>query len=71
MINYWTLFEQEVSKEFCENIVNAKILDLRDNQIEELPEEIAMLQKLIRLDLTNNSLTKLVAKNYAKLLLTF
>lgn len=37
-----------------------KVLDLRDNKIESLPEEIAMLQRLIRLDLTNNELSRYV-----------
>nr|XP_022917612.1 leucine-rich repeat-containing protein 40-like [Onthophagus taurus] len=48
-----------VRKEFCEDVANLKILDLRDNKIKELPKEIAMLQHLIRLDLTNNDLTSL------------
>lgn len=36
-----------------------KVLDLRDNQINEIPEQIAMLQHVIRLDLTNNELSSL------------
>lgn len=50
-------FIKELPKDFFENIVNVKILDLRDNQIEDLPDEVAMLQKIIRLDLTNNELS--------------
>jgi Leucine-rich repeat (LRR) protein len=50
---------KEVSAEFCENMSNLKILELRDNKIETIPNEIAMLQHLIRLDLTNNDLTDL------------
>lgn len=37
-----------------------KILELRDNQIETLPDEIGMLQRLIRLDLTNNELSRYI-----------
>lgn len=50
-------FIKGIPKEFFENIVNVKILELRDNQIEDIPDEIAMLQKVIRLDLTNNELS--------------
>lgn len=32
---------------------------MRDNKIEKLPEDIALLQSLIRLDLSNNSLNSL------------
>lgn len=50
------LILQELTKEFCENATHLRILDLRDNKIEKLPDEIAMFQNLIRLDLTNNDL---------------
>ncbi|RZC39469.1 leucine-rich repeat-containing protein 40-like [Asbolus verrucosus] len=50
---------KEVTPEFCENMSNVKILDLRDNKIEVIPNEIAMLQHLTRLDLTNNDLSNL------------
>lgn len=40
-------------------MAHLRILDLRDNKIEVLPEEISNLQHLIRLDLTNNALTNL------------
>lgn len=36
-----------------------KILDVRDNKLDEIPEEISYLQQLIRLDVTNNNLTDL------------
>ncbi|KAI4461767.1 leucine rich repeat containing protein [Holotrichia oblita] len=48
-----------IPSEFCEDAVNLKILDLRDNKIKELPKEIAMLQHVIRFDLGNNELTSL------------
>lgn len=44
---------------FCEGLYNLKVLDLRDNKIETLPNEIGMLQSLIRLDLSNNSIKNL------------
>lgn len=47
---------QTFPSDFCENLHHLKILDLRDNKIEEIPQNIAMLQSLIRLDLTNNDL---------------
>lgn len=48
-----------VPPEFFENLHHLKILDLRDNQIGEIPKNVAMLQSLIRLDLTNNDLDSL------------
>lgn len=51
---------EEVPVEFCESLPHLKILDLRDNKLDLLPDEIAMLQHLIRLDLTNNGLTRSV-----------
>ncbi|KAL3268782.1 hypothetical protein HHI36_007880 [Cryptolaemus montrouzieri] len=50
---------KEVPAEFCENLHHLKILDLRDNKVEEIPKEIGMLQGLIRFDLTNNELDSL------------
>ncbi|XP_044755833.1 leucine-rich repeat-containing protein 40-like [Coccinella septempunctata] len=44
---------------FCESLHHLKILDLRDNKIEELPSNAGSLQSLIRLDLTNNDLDSL------------
>lgn len=52
---------QEIKPQFFENMTQLKILELRDNQIATIPDEIAMLQRLIRLDLTNNELCKYVA----------
>lgn len=54
-------FIEEIPAEFCENMGNLKILELRDNKIKTLPDEIAMLQHVIRLDLTNNDLTSCVS----------
>lgn len=36
-----------------------KIFDLRDNKITQLPDEIALLQSLARLDISNNSISNL------------
>ena len=36
-----------------------KIFDLRDNKITQLPDEIALLQSLTRLDISNNSISNL------------
>lgn len=47
-----------MSPNFCESLPHLKILDLRDNKIETLPDEIGYLQALIRLDLTNNSINR-------------
>lgn len=37
-----------------------KTLNLRDNKIEKLPENISLLQHLVRFDITNNNLSALV-----------
>ena len=37
--------------------VQLKVLDLRDNKIENLPDEIVNLQSLERLDVSNNNLS--------------
>ena len=42
-----------------ENIVNVRLLDLRDNKITQLPDEIICLQLLERLDVSNNDLSGL------------
>ncbi|KAJ8944880.1 hypothetical protein NQ318_020936 [Aromia moschata] len=49
----------EVPLEFCENMIHLKILELRDNQISIIPNELTNLAHLIKLDLTNNSITEL------------
>lgn len=50
-------FIKEMPPDFCNNLPNLKVLDLRDNKIEKLPEEVAMIQSLMRLDLSNNSIS--------------
>ena len=42
-----------------ENIVNVRMLDLRENKITKLPDEIHCLQLLERLDVSNNDLSAL------------
>ena len=42
-----------------ENIVNVRLLDLRENKITQLPDEIMCLQLLERLDVSNNDLSGL------------
>lgn len=49
----------KIAGDFCENLQQLKVLDLRDNKIEKLPDEINMLQSLMRLDLSNNSILTL------------
>lgn len=44
--------------EFCESMVHLKILELRDNQIEIIPNEITNLAHLTKLDLTNNTIAE-------------
>lgn len=58
-LHFGNNFIQEIPPQFCETMAHLRILDLRDNKIEVLPEEISNLQHLIRLDLTNNALTNL------------
>ncbi|KAG7174435.1 Leucine-rich repeat-containing protein 40-like [Homarus americanus] len=40
-------------------LTTVNVLDLRDNQIDDLPDEITLLQGLERLDITNNNLSTL------------
>lgn len=39
---------------------NLKVLNVKDNQIEKLPENISLLQHLTRFDITNNNLAAYV-----------
>ena len=49
---------KEVSVEDIDNMANQlKVLDLRDNKIDVLPDEIIHLQSLERLDVSNNNLS--------------
>nr|CAI5840168.1 unnamed protein product [Callosobruchus analis] len=50
---------KEIPLEFCENMFDLKILELRDNQIESIPLEITNMVHLTRLDLTNNDIKEL------------
>ncbi|XP_068632359.1 leucine-rich repeat-containing protein 40-like [Battus philenor] len=52
-------FIKEITEEFCDQMQNLRVLNIRDNKIELLPENISLLQRLKRLDLTNNNLNKL------------
>ena len=45
------------------SLVSLSVLDLRDNRLETLPDEVGLCQTLQRLDLTNNSLSTLVASS--------
>ena len=48
-----------LKSEDVENIVNVRLLDLRENKITQLPDEITCLQLLERLDVSNNDLSGL------------
>lgn len=50
---------QEITADFCEYLPQLRILDLRDNKIEKLPDEVSQLHNLTRLDLSNNSILSL------------
>jgi len=52
---------RNVSAEVLTSLVSLSFLDLRDNQLDVLPDEIGLCQTLERLDLTNNSLSTSVA----------
>lgn len=48
---------QSISVEHLHTLQNVSVLDLRDNRISKIPEEIVLLGKLERFDLTNNDLS--------------
>lgn len=48
---------QGITKDHLESITSITCLDLRDNKIVKIPEEITLLDKLERLDLTNNDIS--------------
>ena len=50
---------QGLQAQDVENIVNVRLLDLRENKIIQLPDEITCLQLLERLDVSNNDLSGL------------
>ncbi|CAH1959487.1 unnamed protein product [Acanthoscelides obtectus] len=52
-------FIKDIPLEFCENMYDLKVLELRDNQIELIPPEITTMVHLTRLDLTNNDIKEL------------
>uniref|UniRef100_A0A2M3Z5X9 Putative leucine-rich repeat protein n=1 Tax=Anopheles braziliensis TaxID=58242 RepID=A0A2M3Z5X9_9DIPT len=52
-------FIRTLPADFCENLPQLRVLDLRDNKIEKLPDEIALLASLTRLDLSNNTISSL------------
>jgi Leucine-rich repeat (LRR) protein len=41
-----------------EDLSSIRVLALRDNNLEDLPEEITEMKNLIRLDLGNNGITE-------------
>ncbi|CAH2234399.1 jg21203 [Pararge aegeria aegeria] len=50
---------KEITEEFCDQMQQLNVLNIRDNQIEVLPENISLLKTLKRFDLSNNNLNKL------------
>ncbi|XP_045102560.1 leucine-rich repeat-containing protein 40-like isoform X3 [Portunus trituberculatus] len=52
-------FIKEMSAEQLGYLSGVSILDLRDNQMDDLPDQITLLQGLERLDITNNNLSTL------------
>lgn len=52
-------FIKEIPDRLFEKLPNLKVLDLRDNKITKLPDEVSMLQSLMRLDISNNAVTSL------------
>ena len=55
----WVSLLIGLKAEDVENIVNVRLLDLRENKITQLPDEITCLQLLERLDVSNNDLSGL------------
>lgn len=47
----------EISKAFCEALPQLKLLDLKNNKIEQLPDEIQLLSSLVQLELANNNIS--------------
>ncbi|KAK7075658.1 Leucine-rich repeat-containing protein 40 [Halocaridina rubra] len=52
-------FIKEIDPEQLQNMTSISVLDLRDNQLDDLPDQITLLQGLERLDITNNNLSTL------------
>lgn len=52
-------FIKEMDAEQLGHLKGVSVLDLRDNQINDIPDEITLLQGLERLDMTNNNLSTL------------
>ncbi|XP_042212367.1 leucine-rich repeat-containing protein 40-like isoform X2 [Homarus americanus] len=52
-------FIKELDADQLSYLTTVNVLDLRDNQIDDLPDEITLLQGLERLDITNNNLSTL------------
>ncbi|XP_045768574.1 leucine-rich repeat-containing protein 40-like [Maniola jurtina] len=50
---------KEITEEFCDQMQQLNVLNIRDNQVELLPENISLLKTLKRFDLSNNNLNKL------------
>ncbi|XP_069674996.1 leucine-rich repeat-containing protein 40-like isoform X2 [Periplaneta americana] len=50
---------KEIDVEILEGLSRLRVLNLRDNKLELIPEEISSLQLLTRFDLTNNCLSTL------------
>ncbi|XP_053645122.1 leucine-rich repeat-containing protein 40 isoform X1 [Cherax quadricarinatus] len=50
---------KELDAEQLSYLTTISVLDLRDNQIDDLPDQITLLQGLERLDITNNNLSTL------------
>lgn len=49
---------QGVTGEYLQHLQTLSILELRDNRISKLPDDIAMLQQLQRLDISNNNISQ-------------
>lgn len=49
----------EISKNFCEALPQLKLLDLKHNKIENLPDEIQLLSSLVQLELVNNNISSI------------